>query len=91
MHSILMSDIFQSLFQNSIDIFYLFNNPQIKLEANFSFLLSIPVSIPKQLNELTTVSVATFPLGFPAYGQPPKPETEESITETPCYYIKIKI
>lgn len=47
MHSILMSDFFQSLFQNSIDIFYLFNNPQIKLEANFSFLLSIPVSIPK--------------------------------------------
>lgn len=39
--------LLQSLFQNSIDIFYLFNNPHINSEATFSFSLFKPVSIPK--------------------------------------------
>lgn len=41
---------------------------------------SIPVDNPIPWSKKRTSSVATFPEAPVAYGQPPKPATEESIT-----------
>ncbi len=54
---------------------------------NFPVSLSlcklIPISIPNSCKVQTTFSVQTLPLAFFAYGQPPKPATELSMTDTP--------
>lgn len=49
--------------------------------------LTVLISIP--LSMYTTSSVATFPEAPGAYGHPPKPPMDESITDMPIY-LKIK-
>ena len=46
-----------------------------------TLLLTVCIPIPSSI--YTTSSVATFPEAPGAYGQPPKPATEESTTDTP--------
>ena len=52
------------------------------LACNIAFI-SIPVFIPIPDSMYKTSSVATLPVAPLAKGQPPRPATEESMTETP--------
>jgi hypothetical protein len=61
----------------------LFKNPHIYSPASITFSKSTPVSIPIPFNMYTTSSVATLPDAPLAYGQPPRPATDESTTEIP--------
>lgn len=56
-------------------------------EASNSNSKSIPVCTPNPSNIYSTSSVATFPPAPGAYGQPPSPETAESMTVTPWVSI----
>ncbi|KAJ0947097.1 hypothetical protein HanRHA438_Chr01g0011371 [Helianthus annuus] len=55
-----------------------------------SFLRSTLVFTPSPLSIYTTSSVATLPVAPFAYGQPPRPDTDESTTLIPiCFFTKV--
>lgn len=57
----------------------------MKSPADMSFPISTLVLIPSPFSMYTTSSVATFPDAPLAYGQPPRPATEESTALIPIY------
>lgn len=61
----------------------------IKSPANMSFLRSTLVFTPSPLSIYTTSSVATLPLAPLAYGQPPRPDTDESTTLIPVCFKRM--
>jgi len=58
---------------------------QMNSPAAITLPRSTPVLIPNPLSMYTTSSVATFPDAPFAYGQPPRPATEESTMLTPIW------
>jgi len=58
----------------------------MKSPADMSFPRSTLVFTPSPLSMYTTSSVATFPEAPLAYGQPPRPETEESTALIPICF-----
>lgn len=78
----------EATFRNAIATFEAEGRPkclEMKSPANISFSRSTLVFTPIPFSIYTTSSVATFPEAPLAYGQPPRPETEESTVPIPIW------